>query len=212
MDLALAQQARTHQLGLRAVVLQQAVALWPALDVNQLDVTFPTYALAAGSLAARGHSASTALATSYLRAAWAASGRAGTPALVTPPTLPLEQIVTALRVTSVVAVKAAIGSGQTPADAMATGLVSSSGAIGRLALLGGRDTIVQSVRAQPQARWERITSATPCDFCAMLADRGEVYRSEETADFEAHDHCGCSAAASYDDVTDSQSEPAPQEG
>jgi hypothetical protein len=214
VDLALAQQARTHQLGLRAVVLQQTVALWPTLDVNQLDATFPAWALATGSLTSRGHSASTALAGSYLRAAWGASGGAGMPAIVIPPPLPAAQIVIALRVTAVATVKAAIGVGQSPGDAMATGLVMSSGAIGRLVLSGGRDTIVESVRAQPRARWERITGPTPCDFCAMLADRGDVYRSEETAGFEAHDHCGCDAAAEYDDAvsTDAQGASAPQEG
>jgi hypothetical protein len=31
-----------------------------------------------------------------------------------------------------------------------------------------------------------------CDFCEMLADRGAVY-GEASADFEAHDHCSCSA-------------------
>jgi hypothetical protein len=32
----------------------------------------------------------------------------------------------------------------------------------------------------------------------MLADRGAVY-SEATADFAAHDHCGCSAEPVYGD-------------
>ena len=32
----------------------------------------------------------------------------------------------------------------------------------------------------------------------MLATRGPVYRGEESAGFEAHDGCGCSAMIVYD--------------
>lgn len=41
--------------------------------------------------------------------------------------------------------------------------------------------------------WRRVTSDNPCDFCAMLAAQGAVYNAEETADFEAHDNCSCTA-------------------
>lgn len=56
-----------------------------------------------------------------------------------------------------------------------------------------RGTITGSSVADPAARgWERIGSGE-CDFCSMLLGRGAVY-SEATADFQAHDHCRCSAA------------------
>jgi hypothetical protein len=43
---------------------------------------------------------------------------------------------------------------------------------------------------------QRVLGGAGCDFCQMLAGRGEVY-SAETADFEAHDHCGCTAEPIY---------------
>jgi hypothetical protein len=41
-----------------------------------------------------------------------------------------------------------------------------------------------------------VTSGNACDFCSMLADRGAVY-GEASAEFEAHDHCSCSAQPVY---------------
>ena len=55
-------------------------------------------------------------------------------------------------------------------------------------------TLMDSVMRDPQARgWGRVTSAKPCPFCAMLAGRGAVYRTRQTATFMPHLHCACSA-------------------
>ncbi len=71
--------------------------------------------------------------------------------------------------------------------------LQSSGA--RLALKGGRQTIVDAVHVDPEANgWERIISGNACSFCSMLAGRGAVYKSQKSADFRAHDHCNCTAA------------------
>lgn len=60
-----------------------------------------------------------------------------------------------------------------------------------------RQTVMGSSIADPGARgWQRI-GVGECDFCQMLLDRGAVY-SESTADFEAHDHCHCSAEPAWD--------------
>lgn len=59
-----------------------------------------------------------------------------------------------------------------------------------------RQTVMASSLADPQAHgWQR-TGAGDCDFCAMLIGRGAVY-TEATADFQAHDHCSCSASPSW---------------
>jgi hypothetical protein len=68
------------------------------------------------------------------------------------------------------------------------------GAAERMILMGGRDTVTDASVQDPVAEgWERIATAGACDFCTMLAGRGAVYK-EDTADFQAHDHCGCVAA------------------
>lgn len=60
-----------------------------------------------------------------------------------------------------------------------------------------RLTISGSSVADPQARgWQRVGDGSSCDFCSMLLGRGAVY-TEATADFQAHDHCGCSAEPAW---------------
>lgn len=62
----------------------------------------------------------------------------------------------------------------------------------KLVLDTGRDTVIGNVRRDPTAKgWARLTEPDPCHFCAMLAARGAVYRSQKTAGFDAHDHCRC---------------------
>jgi hypothetical protein len=109
---------------------------------------------------------------------------------------PAEQVATALRVTTLVAIKKSTMAGKTAELAMRDAFVQSSGAATRLVLDAGRDTIRQTTVADPRtAGWQRVTSGG-CDFCAMLAGRGAVY-SEATADFASHDHCACSAEPVY---------------
>lgn len=60
------------------------------------------------------------------------------------------------------------------------------------------DTIDGAVKADPQAvGWARFTNAGACDFCVMLAGRGDVYM-EETARFASHAGCKCGAKPSWD--------------
>lgn len=60
-----------------------------------------------------------------------------------------------------------------------------------------RLTVTNSSVEDPSARgWTRIGDGNSCQFCSMLLGRGAVY-SEASADFQAHDHCGCSAAPAF---------------
>lgn len=56
-----------------------------------------------------------------------------------------------------------------------------------------RETVVRNTRRDPYATgWQRIAGEGACKFCAMLADRGAVYK-KDTVDFAAHTSCMCSA-------------------
>lgn len=56
-----------------------------------------------------------------------------------------------------------------------------------------RVTQVRNARRDPaKPRVARDTAAGACAWCAMLATRGAVYRSESTAMAASHDHCKCS--------------------
>lgn len=87
-----------------------------------------------------------------------------------------------------------IKAGQAPAQALDNAAVKLAGAASRLAQQGARQAVLHSVRADEEALgWARITSGRPCAFCAMLASRGPVYKTEQSAGFEAHNHCMCVA-------------------
>lgn len=71
-----------------------------------------------------------------------------------------------------------------------------SGGVQRLVLQPARQTIADSVDRDPaDARWARVPSGvTTCAFCRLLASRGAVYHSAETAGGLAngyHGECDC---------------------
>ena len=64
----------------------------------------------------------------------------------------------------------------------------------------GKDRLKRQIDNDPLAvRYQRITSGTPCAFCAMLAARGPVYKDEKSASFKPHDPCNCSAIPIFSD-------------
>lgn len=80
-----------------------------------------------------------------------------------------------------------------------------TGTLQRAVLDGARGTTIYNVGREAGARWARHASANACAFCRVLATRGGVYGSRESA-MKAHDHCHCLAV----EVRPGQSyEPAP---
>lgn len=188
---------RREQLLLRRATIAQMRKLWPALDWANLDKTYPKFALEVAKLVAVNRDVSSSLAAQYLRAFRIASGLSGDVTIVNP-LLNAEQLFTALKVTSVVAAKTSAANG-IPADvAMRNALAEASGAMARMVLNGGRETVLDTVQYDDAATgWRRVLGAGGCEFCRMLAGRGTVYKSESTADFGAHDHCGCTVEPSF---------------
>ena len=194
----LTQVHRRQQLALRQATVAEMRRLWPALDWTALDRTYPRFAATVAQLVAQNRRTSAGLSAAYLRAFRVASGLGGDLRVITPDALPLEQFKTSLRVTSVVAAKKAAAAGTPLEVAMGNALVQASGSMARIVLDAGRSTVIESVRADPAAvGWQRVLGGGGCDFCVMLAGRGAVYK-EDTADFPAHDHCGCTTEPSYD--------------
>jgi hypothetical protein len=193
----LTQRHRAQQLLLRRETGSQATRLWSALDYEALDATFPTLAAATSRLVLANGQTSAGLAAGYLREFRREQRVAGTAKIVIAPALNAEQFVTSLRVTSVVIVKKATANGIAPEVAMANARTETIGALSRLVLNAGRSTITNSLAEDRHAAgYARVLGGGGCDFCQMLAGRGEVY-SAESADFEAHDHCGCTAEPVY---------------
>ncbi|MER5584112.1 hypothetical protein ABT090_21070 [Streptomyces asoensis] len=81
----------------------------------------------------------------------------------------------------------------------------AEGAVGRLVLNQGRETVQQAVRQDRAAvAWARGAALGACSFCKLMASRGAVYQSAQTAGREAdarfegdtgeakyHNHCHC---------------------
>lgn len=61
-----------------------------------------------------------------------------------------------------------------------------------LAISAGTDELFAAKDADPErVRWARVTRPQACSFCLMLASRGAVYRTEDTATFRPHKTCRC---------------------
>lgn len=186
------------QLGVRAATSRDVMRLWAGVDPTNLTGTYDRFAQSATVLARARHSTSSGVAARYqedFRKAEKVSGRA---TVKLGPGLKHIDALNAIRGAGLSGIINARKAGLSPQAAAQRGLVKVLGAAARLVLAGGRDTVIESVAADPQvSRWQRVTSGDPCAFCAMLATRGAVF-SADTADFEAHDHCSCSAEAAYE--------------
>ena len=62
---------------------------------------------------------------------------------------------------------------------------------------------VAKTKAGRDVRYARVpTRAVPCEWCAMLASRGFVYRSAERAEAASHHHCTCTIVPGVQGVTE----------
>lgn len=193
---------RQAQLRLGAQTAAQMVAAWRIIDPEDLDATVEAWLRVTIPAVGAQKAASARLAAAYLRAYRGLEAGPGqiVPALAD--NLDPRQALTSLTVTGPVKVKLATARGVPLATAAQLGRDGVARSAMRLALDGGRSTIVDTLRTDPQAHgWARATSGDPCAFCAMLASRGPAY-SEESAGFEAHDGCSCTAEPVYDPAGD----------
>lgn len=189
----LTQRHRAQQLLIRKATSTKVARLWPALDFEALDKSYPVLASRLLAVVESNRRTSTGVAAQYVRALRRDAGVRGTPKIVIPAPLALEQFATSLRVTSVIAVKGATAAGVEPDAAMRNALTQTAGAMGRLVLDAGRETVRATTIAEG-AGWMRVGNGE-CDWCQQYLD-GEVHYVEGY-DFDAHDGCGCTAEPVY---------------
>lgn len=177
--------------------MRDYLRLWPLWKGD--DRTFGQLVDATIPLVRAHYSVSSALGTGYYESFRRAEQVPGSPATTTAPAVDVDRVAVSLHVTGRVMTARALAAGQTPEQAMRTALVRTSGAVARHVVDGGRGAVLGSVLEDEQALgWARVTAGKPCAFCAMLASRGPVYKTEGTAGFDAHDHCACGAEPTYD--------------
>lgn len=187
----LTEQHRQQQIRLAAGTSRQLMGLWPIWDGSR--DTFDVFTAATVALTQARRTDSAGLAAGYYRAYRVAEGLTGDAPIRLADRVEPDRVVTSLNVVAQRSVQKSIQSGLSPQAARQIALGRTQGAVARHVLNGGRQTILQSMTAEPRTvRWQRITSGSACEFCSMLADRGAVYRPD-TADFPAHDNCRCSA-------------------
>jgi hypothetical protein len=195
---ALTDQHRRAQLQLRARALRDFTRLWPIWKATD-PATFALLVTAALPLVRTYNGLSATLATSYYQALRDAEQILGTATPTLAGSVSEAQLTASLYAVGKTAERQAVLAGASPDQAIEAALTRMSGSLSRLVLQGGRDTLLASVEADKEAvGWARVTDGEPCAFCLTLASRGAVYKSEQTADFQAHDHCGCAAMPLWD--------------
>lgn len=193
---ALTRDYRAQTIVIRAATLRDLQRLWPILRFEDLDATFPRFMAGVSPLIQRDRARVAGLASLYLKAHRLNAGVRGPLDVRLALPAPSAQLLTSVHATSVGAVKVGVRAGYTETRALDSAFVQTAGAVGRLILNAGRDTITRTTIADPRtAGWRRV-GVGKCDFCQTLLGRGAVY-SEATADFEAHDGCACSAEPVY---------------
>lgn len=191
----LTERHRLGQLQIRARALRDYVRLWPVWQGD--EESFGQLVSAALILARAYHGMSANLSGGYFTSFRLAEEVPGEALVRLAGPIDEGKVTAGLIVTGRDAVRAALDAGRSPHDAMDTALARTSGSLSRQVLNGGRETILRSVAEDKEALgYGRVTDGDPCSFCALLAGRGPVYK-RDTADFKAHDECGCSAEPFY---------------
>lgn len=170
---------------LDASLSQQVAQAWARLlDTSDLAASVPQLSAGIAALVHRYGSAQALAAAQYYRQVRELAGVAGRFVPKQPDPPPPQQVAAA--------VSWATRNLWTADPDPAPALVMVQGAAQRLALDTGRDTLLDAVRSDRQARgWAREPRLDCCAFCAMLATRGAVYGSKKSAMFQAHDHDHC---------------------
>jgi hypothetical protein len=187
---------RRGQIAIGARTVVQMGAASRLLDPEDLDGTFPDWLSVVGSIVAANRAESSRLSAGYLQALRELElGESFDPVLAA--AADPQGLAVSMLVCGVISLRNNLARAMPLERATEIADERSSAAAMRWSLNGGRETITNTVRADPRAPgWQRVASATACEFCSMLAGRGAVY-GEDTADFQAHDGCSCAAEPVY---------------
>jgi hypothetical protein len=190
------------QAGIADALTQALDLLWPLLALGALRRSLPSFKAAVTAIVRQHAVASAGIAARQYQAQRVAAGVGGRftpiPAPPPPPQAVAEAVDWALAPLWSTAVpiaefpNAPEETRRVASTAIADAKARLADASEKLVLDAGRDTVIGNVQRDAVAKgWARLTELDPCSFCAMLAARGAVYRSKQTAAFEAHDTCRC---------------------
>ena len=186
------------QARLGTLTAAQMAQLWRLVDPENLTDTVPAWLDASVRLVQGQHAASALLARRYFQAFRTAEIGSALPGSLATPAFVRGAVETSLMVTGPVRIERARRQGLDVGRAATVALAETARAAQMHSLRGGRDQLMSAVQSDSRALgWARVTSGNACAFCALLAGRGAAYRGEDTAGFEAHAGCSCTAEAVY---------------
>lgn len=194
---ALTEAHRQAQIRLRAATVRDVLAVLSTFDPERISESWSSIEPVLVLLIQSRQPMSVALAERYVAEFRAAEGVTGAAPVVAVPELAAAEIIPNLRYVGPREARRLESLARPLATIADVTAVNVEGEVSRQVLNGGRTAITASVSADRRALgWYRVTDGSPCAFCAMLAGRGPVYKAE-TASFEAHRKCGCSAEPIY---------------
>jgi hypothetical protein len=173
---------RATQAGIVALIGRLIAEAWARLlDPHDLKGSTPKLATAVEAIVTHYGRASSAAALTFYRNERRAAGVLGRPNLTVPPPPSSE------------AVRAVVERALSPLYGPVTPEIEQrvqaalTSEVEQMVLDQSRTAIIDSAQTDRAAKgWARITEPGACSFCRLLATRGAVYRSEETANFRAH--------------------------
>jgi hypothetical protein len=217
---------RRAQLALRAAAARDVLEVWRRMfDVSDIEGSWARMEPAIEAITRDYRRRSSGLAVGYYQAHRTAEGVAGSfrPSLEPQPSR--EALRYSLGFYGKVVPNQLLRAGRP--DVMQQAGVHLVGGVSRHVNNGGRSTLEQAIIEDNQATgWMRVTGPDPCAFCAMLASRGPVFKTGQSAlrvgrtmapeqarhrahagfgrlrgtrarDESFHDHCQCTAEPQY---------------
>jgi hypothetical protein len=187
---------RLAQLRLGIAVVAQMHNAWQVVDPGDIEGSYSDWMPLVTPIAAAGKAHSALLAAAYVRAHRQIETGSDDFTPVQAGGLDVSAFTISMLVTGLYSARGNLGRGVAVDRAMEIADARTAASAMRYALDGGRETIVESTRADRRAvGWERVAGGASCEFCAGLD--GEVM-SEDAASFQSHDGCACSAEPVYD--------------
>ena len=191
------QAAEAHRLSqavLAAMLTRDILAVWVTLDLANVLVSWSAIRSAVLGLIRSGAVRALAESDRFYDDMRALAGVPGSIPSLIPVEMPAELLAKTIDATGPGTLLHDIKRGQPIIRAMEHAGANLAGASSRLVLQAGRENVTALVANDQKAiAWARITSGQPCAFCAMLASRGAVFKTEQSAGFKAHNHCACTA-------------------
>lgn len=180
-DDPLTQQHYAAQLGLLLALRKAISALWPSLDLGNLNDSLPTYLTKVAALTQHYSAANIAIGSDYYEQSRARAGvRFGftTPQNEVAPLKSVEELVRGAMdplwqpANSVLDYNDAISQAQSRVEANVEKVVADA----------GRNELIDAIEKDRYARgFARVARPDACSFCLMLAARGAVYKTAESA-------------------------------